>query len=39
MEDRFLTAEEEMCLEDSLREMKEGKTFSLEQIKKELCSN
>lgn len=37
MEDRFLTAEEELRLEESLRELKEGKTTSLEQLKKELC--
>jgi hypothetical protein len=39
MEDRFLTAEEELCLEESLREFREGKTISLEQLKKELCLN
>ena len=39
MEDRFLSAEEELRLEDSLREIKEGKTISLENLKKELCLN
>ena len=37
IEDRFLTAEEELSLEESLREFKESKTTSLEQLKKEIC--
>ncbi len=37
MEDRFLSAEEEIRLEDSLKEFREGKTISFEQLKKELC--
>jgi hypothetical protein len=39
LEDRFLTAEEELSLEESLREFKEGKTISLEQLEKGLCMN
>jgi hypothetical protein len=37
LEDRFLTAEEELRLEESLREFREGKTISLKELKKELC--
>jgi hypothetical protein len=37
LEDRFLTAEEELRLEESLREFEEGKTISLEELEKELC--
>lgn len=39
MEDRFLTAEEEIALEESLEEHNHGRTVSLGQLKKELCLN
>ena len=35
MEDCFLTAEEEARLDQSLKERTEGKTFSLEDIKRD----
>lgn len=34
IEDRFLTAEEELKLEKSLEEFEKGETFSLEDIEK-----
>ncbi len=39
IEDRFLTAEEEKDIEDSLREFDDEKTISLEKLKEELCLN
>lgn len=36
LEDSFLTAEEEANLEAGLKELREGKTISLEDLKKEL---
>ena len=33
--DTILTPEEELELDESLKELKQGKTFSLEQIKKD----
>lgn len=35
-EDSFLTPEEEIILEESRKEFKEGKSISLEDLKKEL---
>ena len=39
IEDRFLTAEEEKDIVDSLREFDDEKTISLEKLKEELCLN
>lgn len=39
IEERFLTAEEEITLEESLEEFENGKTNSLEELKEELCLN
>jgi len=36
IEDRFLTAEEEILIEKALEEMRQGKTKPLEELMKEL---
>lgn len=37
MEDRFLTAEEKEDIQECLKESDAGETYSLEEVKKELC--
>jgi hypothetical protein len=36
IEDRFLTPEEELLVEKAIKEHREGKTITLEELKKEL---
>jgi predicted DNA-binding protein len=39
LEDAFLTEDEKEIIKQGERELKEGKTISLEKLKKELCIN